>query len=288
MKSGKTPKIIFNSEGHSYIERSGKPCVSVTNVVGMFHESFDKDYNLTRSALKEVIGEEKYKEYKKERGYNVYPHLIKPPQEFFYYLYDKVDPKKFFKAKDSFKEKWALSSTEGTSFHEDREKELIDSGVTVSELDNEIYTVIENKDTEYSNCTLVDDLSTLGNGCYPELLVYLELDNVVVTGQVDKAFITKGRDYSSIDYKTNKKIGYMSSSFKFFPPFEYLPASKLMKYTMQQTLYSNIMENWGFNPEKQAIIHYKDYDVDQSKLIELQYMKKEAEEMLKIVDKSYS
>ena len=283
------PKVIFKEGDHSYWFE-GKKTISMTTLIGMFCDPMDVDYWQTYKAFQLLLGDEYFKDLKAKFGYNKWPHAQKPPTAFFDKLTAYVNPADFFKAKTQIRDEWKASGTNGTAFHLDRENEIYDAGYLVNPWDSKPYTAVKH-DKRYDNESLVNDLSELPDGVYPELLVWWELnDNIVITGQIDVAFLgtdEDGRFLDVDDFKTNKKLGSRSSSNKFNPPFQHLPSSKLVKYNLQQSGYSYILEKWGYRPRNQAITHYKDYDPTTGKRYEFAYLRDEIEQMFEIVNEQY-
>lgn len=287
-KKQKDPKVIFRDEDHSYwIE--GKKGISVSNLLGRFHDKLDEPYWLTYGAYKKIFGEEGIKQLKRDIGYK-FPANMKPPNSFFDICAAKTDPADFFKCKALVKQEWLDSQINGTAFHLDRENECYDNGFSINPFTGERYPVIK-YEKQYDNQSLSDDLSNLKEGCYPELLVWHEFENYCLMGQVDLAYVTEKDGQTLIDindYKTNAKLGSRQSHYKYHKPFSHLSDSKLVKYNLQQSAYMYLLELAGHTPRHLAIEHFKRYDPKTGKIYQFKYMRDEVKLMMDLVDKEFA
>ena len=290
MIDGGTPKVIFKEDGHVYWDRGGKKTISVSTVISNFHDHMDEPYWHTHGAFKKLLGEDEVKALKREYLESIgmwrMPYIMKAPNGLFDKLSYYVNPEDFFNAKDEVKQEWLNSQIFGTKFHEEREQECYDRGWCLNpHTGDEI--VVEKFEKQYDNQTLSDDLFTLEDGCYPELLVWGDFENICVPGQVDLAFLRseEGVRYVSVDdYKTNKKLGKKDSYYKFHAPFEHLSDSKLVKYQLQQSMYCYLLELQGFEIEYLSITHYTNYDPETGKHYPFEYLREEVAEMIRLVD----
>lgn len=282
------PKVIFHEEGHEYWV-GGKKAISVSGIIDKFHDHLDEDYWQTYGAYKKIFGEEGIKQMKRDRGYK-FPLNMKPPNEFFDFCASMTDPSDFFRCKDEVKQEWLDSQVNGTAFHLERENELYDVGYSISPFNQQKYEV-KKFDKQFDNQSLMDDLSKLDDGCYPELLVWWEFENFTLTGQVDLAYLDTladgSRSASCDDYKTNKKLGSKESYYKFHKPLNHLSDSKLVKYNLQQSLYLYLLSLWGYSPDNLAITHYKNYDPSTGKIYQFKYLKDEVELMCRLVNEQF-
>jgi len=290
VKKGKEVKIVFSEDGHRYESNTGKVCVSATSVVKKFiAEPFDSDYQSTNSAIKNIIGAEEFKRLRREAGYARGKLAMRPPQSFLNSLLPEIDAKEFFIEKNKILAGYELSGEMGTEFHEMMENETYERGFQINGSDGKEYKVIEYI-KENDNETIESNLFDLEDGCYPELLLYTELENIFITGQADLGFIESKRKYRYTDiedYKTFKNMGGWGSLFKYKHPFNRFDATKPQKTAFQLSIYQYMLELAGFKPRNQVMIHHKNYDKNNFDRYDLDYNKKEVEKMLKIVDREY-
>ena len=215
-----------------------------------------------------------------------WPDTMKPPMKWLVELANGLGGEEFFKFKEAIKQEWLDSQTNGTKFHDEREEELYKNGFALNPWDNFEYPV-KQFDKEHDNQSLVEDLYTLEDGCYPELLVWLPVGNICIMGQIDVPYLgtESGNRFADVDdYKTNKKMS-RSSSEKYFEPFTHLDTSKITNYSLQMSGYMYILENWGYKPRNLALTHYTNYDPTTGKRYELKYYRDEIKQMFEIFAK---
>lgn len=147
-----------------------------------------------------------------------------------------------------------LSCEKGNIFHNNKEKEVLESqGETVE--DTSIFIPIGNIDTNIKQ----DDLSKLPEGIYPELLVWS--DKYQIAGKIDKPYlyIENGNRFSKIDdYKTNesiKKYNYIDKKGNevineyLKKPVAHIPNTNYWHYQLQLNIYGFLLEEefgWKF------------------------------------------
>ena len=87
-----------------------------------------------------------------------------------------------------------------------------------------------------------------------EKIVYLE--DKKIAGTIDSLFLFKGKLYM-IDWKTNKKIKTDNDNHfnMLLPPFENEKENELNKYSLQQSMYSIMLERVGLKVEKKLICY---------------------------------
>ena len=278
VSKGNQPIAIFHKEGHKYFI-NGKRGYSVNRVKDFFKDPLDQGYWQTYKAIELAIGVEEFKHLKKKEF--KYPLISKPPMSWLVNLANfRLTPAEFFEYKNQIKQKWKDSQTDGTKFHDDRENELYERGYAINPWDKNKYTV-KKFEKQYDNQSIISDLSELEDGCYPELLVWLEVGDIYITGQIDLPYIGTegGVRYTDVDdYKTNAKLT-RTSSYKYHKPFQHLDTSKITNYSIQMSGYQYILECWGYQPRNTALTHYKDYDPSTGKRYELKYYRDEVKLM---------
>lgn len=266
--------IWFEEETHGYFY-DGIRLSSVTSEIGNYSEKFDKDYQSSISAYKELLGDAFLEIRKKVFGFD-----FKPSGQFLFPLFDQlVDKSLFEETKEKYKADWEGSSTRGTEFHLQREKESIERGYEVNPFTEKEFPVIT-FEKQYHNQVFDMDLFKLPDGFHSELLVYdnaLPL-NKTVCGQIDKLWIETIGDKRYVDtddYKTNKDTLKEHKYSRMLPPLDHLWSNSIVKYSLQASWYQMMLESHGFVIRNAAFTHYENYDVNKSKMYPVIVMKDE-------------
>ena len=281
------PIVTFTEDGHKYETITGKPCVSGSKVADLFKPPFDSSYWKTYKAFQLYFGNVVFKQYKKEMGYGKYPYAMKPPVEFFNKLHKLVNPAEFFKAKDAIETEWLDSAQNGTKFHIEQEEAAYKRGYEINLEDGKKYPVIL-REKQFDNQSIVDNLSDLPLGeCYPELILWHEMENVIILGQGDLVFIDEDRNLFGDDWKNCKKMGKREGSKKFYKPYDHLSDTKITKYEIQQSVYAYILECAGFNVKSIHISHITNYDINTRKRIQCRYLRDEVKSMFETINLEY-
>jgi hypothetical protein len=280
--------VFFYEKDHSYWHGDIR-LVSGTSFVGMYDEPFDRDYWLQRGALKKLIGEKQLREIKKEwqaMGRSVYS------KAYLDHLLHMCDVEDFVDTCKALSKEWddntEIACNKGTAYHLVREKESYRRGYEINPYDNQKYKVYQKpKCSAGDNCSLSDNLYTLPDGFYPELLVFTlhhKGNPIMLCGQADKVFIgtdERGRFVDIDDYKTNNKIKRFAfknedtgrpTTFK--DPISHLHSHHINKYGLQVSLYGWMLEQHGFRVRNTGFTHINE-------LIRVPYMKSEIESMVK-------
>lgn len=142
----------------------------------------------------------------------------------------------------------------GTRYHEEKERMSYKRG----------YDIIDGKKAK-TQTVYSYDLSTLEDGFYSELLVYLDtmfyndmIINTGLAGQVDKCIIETINDDRFVhidDYKTCAKISTSNKYSTLLAPLNILPDCDLSKFEVQLNLYGMILEQYGFKVGKLRFTH---------------------------------
>lgn len=277
-------KVLFIADGHSYWlkdesdpEQTPIQIPSVGSVFKKFFPDFDEHYWLTHGAFKELIKEELSSARKMFSSLKPDPHRLFPN------LFDCVSHDEFLDTRKKLKNQWEWkrqnSMFRGTKFHEMLEKRADETGIIKNPFTNEDFQV-KSHNPFYDNESR-GELKDLSDGVYTELLVF-DLD-LWIAGQVDECFIkTKGKKRLLWinDHKTNEEKPAKSSMDWMLEPFSHYYASDHMKYCFQLSTYAFILEKAGFSIQNIGYTWYKDYNPDQKKLIEVDYMKDDCQLML--------
>jgi hypothetical protein len=279
--------VIFYEKDHSYWHGDTR-LTSGTSFISMYDEPFNRDYWLKRGALKKLIGEKNLREIKKEwqaLGRSVYSDA------YINHLLHMCDVEKFVDVCKEISKEWddntEAACTKGTAYHLAKEKASYKRGYEVNPYDGQKYEVYQKPKCPIGdNCSLSDNLYTLPDGFYPELLVFSlhYCDKpIMLCGQSDKVFIgtdEKGRYVDIGDYKSNSKI--KNFAFKnedtgrpttFKHPISHLHSHHVNKYGLQVSLYGWMLEQHGYRVRHTGFTHINE-------LIRTPYMKKEIELMV--------
>ena len=270
------PKVKFNESTHTYHIGDTK-AVSVNGVIKLFKEEYDEDYWLAYKALQAILPN--FRELKLAKKYK-YPQSVIPPRSFLDELRGMVEDSRFNSAVEVVAAEWKASQTNGTAFHNMMEESHYDRGYVINPWNRKEY-VCKKYEKLYDNQSIVEDLSDLEDGCYPELLVWNE--ELGITGQADLVFIETidGVRYVDIDdYKTNKKKPTKSKFRSMHFPIAHLYDDKINTYALQMSFYQRLLEFKGFTPRHTALTHYKDYDPTKGSRIDLPYLKEEVDLMI--------
>ena len=178
---------------------------------------------------------------------------------------------------------------------------------------------LQEKDTAFYN-PVIDNkkefrgLENLKKGTYLELGVYSHLHKL--SGQADKVIFTTDTSFKMLDFKTNwekpdpkpstfydKSAGY-SKEKRFLSPISHLPDNNYYKYALQLSIYSYMLELYGYKCEgctilyvntewrhpynvKDELVIFEDLEFDRVRVvlelepIEVPYLKEEAKAILK-------
>ena len=275
------PIIRFTKDTHTYTT-DGLPCYSANTVKDYFKDPMDIDYWEYYKALELCVPN--FKELKKQRF--KYPDIMKPPVWWLDELRGMLPEYMYNSARERIQDLWQASRDDGTEFHDMMEQKMYKDGYAINPWDKKSYPV-KRYHKDYDNQSITNDLSTLEDGCYPELLVYMRVGDVMITGQADVVYID-GK-YSSIDdFKTNRKFSKSKSKTMYHEPFSHLDTSKFTNYAVQMSIYQYILECSGFIPRNIGLHHYKNYDPKTAKKYDLPYLKDEVKGMIELFAEIHS
>lgn len=169
------------------------------------------------------------------------------------------------------------AANQGTRIHELREKKILGRP--------NVHTHREENGLKYSL-----DITELRPGIYPELILYHPEYKIV--GTADYVEIFKNGTFDLMDFKTNKSLEFTGypvfnkSTFKREPRKLLHPLNKIddcngMKYTLQLSIYSFLLEELGYTLNKMWIEHIIMEDGDEINTVDypLNYLKKEVKNM---------
>lgn len=270
-------QYLFYPETHKYSKKGDKKKgVSVTGVIGKYHETFDSSYwtkyKAWESALCEGTPDEKkicFRQIRKDIGFmkvkdkklfsllaKKYPHI---------HIEDDI----IQEAKNIDKEWTSInlkSQVDGTAIHDSNEKSSIQRGWELNPWDNKRYPVIIPYKWDKGIKVSTVDLLNLKPGYYPEIIVYFD----GIFGQIDRLWVGDNRRFWIRDFKSNKKID-TSNRFQMMKyPINYIEDCNYNHYRLQLSLYAWILINLGYKLQGLGIDHHNQpYNFD--------YLKKEVE-----------
>lgn len=246
----------YNDELHSYWVK-GNPedkFISVTTLIGKFHEAFDEEFWSKYKALEKLLIPE---------AFNLEKARLLATKKFNMEILDnyEIDKLEFNKTVneilDGYEENRRIACERGNKFH--------------SEQENKYYKTKKHSLPQYGlkgdfECRQNYYKLDMEKGIYPEYLVYrISPDGVLkVAGQID-LLVKDGNDIYILDYKTNKEIkqkGFFDSSTKkqktMFYPLNNIPDCNFYHYTLQLSTYAWMIKQ--MNPDFQIkgliLIHY--------------------------------
>lgn len=255
-------KIKFLEESHRYIDESGSDLMSVS----AFVKKFEPKKDWTKIAAKVA----------------------------------KKEGKTLKEILDLWEMKRVKGSQAGTIFHSLREAELMN--MPFFEFENQ---KLSKKACDFNEgCKSSIPITEIENGIvYPELMIYNT--DYMICGQSDKIIIENGKIHV-YDYKTDKSIDFKAFSSqwvkpeKLLPPVQHLDVCNGNIYALKMSTYMYLLwkANKGkFKPGK-IILEWCPLERDEQgipilydgfprktkhEIIELPYLKKEVEAMLKTI-----
>lgn len=285
--------IFFNSEDHTYRNAEGEMYESISRVFKPYAEQFNKEFNSSRSAIKELHFDD-YKAVSRKYGFD-HPKLIE------YLMPFVTDMDKFKKVKQEFLDKWEKKGKErrdiGSFVHDKEEHREISEGFGYNPFRDKYFKTFTQRDDVkgYDNKSAFIDnpYKDLEDGYYPEFL--LSSDKHKIAGQEDRFFIESIGPYRFIDIddlKTDEVI-YKTPSF-FHPtkgyktlrdPIGHLLDTNLNAYSIKNSFYAYMAKMWGFIPRNIAItnlnIDYETGEIFSKDIYHLPYREKEVKMILK-------
>jgi len=220
--------IIFNEEDHTYFNAAGEQYESSTGIIKKYKAPFYDVETAKYKAIKEVLPPAHFKALKKHAGGWEYIHTF----------WDKLMEREWAEAlierKDYHLAKWKAEALAGTIEHNRREIEIKTNGGI------EFQGVFYN----YLDCDILS-VPKVGHYCLTEALIW---DHSMKLGGLADLPVFSDGTFMVLDYKTNKEIsrsGFMNK--RMLPPFGMLQDCNYMHYSLQLSIYSNmISELTGF------------------------------------------
>jgi hypothetical protein len=264
--------IIFSEQDHQYTHlESRNKLVGWTKLISNFSKVFDRENQLTLSAYKVLLGDEKYNNIVKSEFGKLYDLNTKEVSSYL----NSVVTEDVSHIRNEISFEWDYSNILGSKFHKEQENLSYERGYEINPFTEERFNTVALL-REYDNQSAHDCLIDLEDGFYPELLAWdysMDQSKTFVT-QIDKCFIETidGIRYVDIDdIKTNKKRPYKSSKDYLKAPLNSISDSTEDKYKLQVMFGAKLMETHGFTPRYCAFTHYLNYDINKSKLYPTKY-----------------
>lgn len=273
--------IIFSEKEHKYKHvESGNVLKGWTSLIKNYTEPFDIEKQAICSAYSNYLGST-YRGVKFGRMANA---SVAELAEYLLATYPEM-PTHYI---DEVKYEWEYAAILGSETHLEAEMASYERGYEINPFTDEEFPVIK-MDKQYDNQLLMDDLSNLPNGYYPELLVYdysMGQDHTPVT-MIDKCFIKDGVVFCD-DWKTNGSI--WSGKDKYMTGvLSSLYDNTEEKYKLQACFGAKLMTTFGFKVGGVGFTHVKEYNLNKTKFYLAKYdedlMNKFQEDWKKIYDK---
>lgn len=226
--------LTFTHQNHKYasIEPDGIDWISVTSFIGNFKQPFEADKIADKSSKN-----------KKSKWYGMTPEQIK----------------------EAWKAETKRAVDLGTWYHNCREKDICE----LESMERRGFIVPVYKPIEKDGIKQSPN-QKLGNGVYPEHLVYLK--SAGLCGQSDLVEVIDGYVHIT-DYKTNKEIkkegftNWEGVTTKMLAPVQHLDDCNLNHYTLQLSMYMYMIlkHNPKLKPGTLTIHHIIFEEVDKDK-----------------------
>lgn len=286
--------IKFKEGDHSYT-MGDEPFTGCNSLLSAFGFYFDSNFWLVYGAFKNNI-KEFSKQYYFPSGYNFkdkQPNGDKEDElqmfiDDFEYLLDDIG-KDLGEETAKVQDSWTESAEKGTLFHLSQEvktaipKEGFPNGSCINPFDGKEYaTIPAPKPPEGYDVVSVEDLADLEDGFHSELLVFLR--DYKWCGLADDVFIetVDGIRYADVgDHKTNKKKPTLRTDIgTCFMPIEHIPDCTFLKFTLQLSCYAYALQLAGYTIRNLAFYWYRKYDEKTRKVVPLNYLAGESEDIL--------
>lgn len=256
LKQNLEHRIKFVSGTHKYYKADNE-YISATTLKKKFVPAFDEKYWALYTAIREYLNIEKEdfsKVLKNRYGFYSRNKDISQLETIAQIISPSIIPSvpDVLNRWNEYKE---FRGGLGTRFHNRKEEQSYQEGYAV------IGDIKAETKTYYSY-----NISTLPDGFYSELLVYLDYDfdaagnmyNAFVAGQVDKCIITTDRDGTRWvdidDYKTCATIK-TDTYDKLLYPFDQYHHNDVNEFAIQLNIYGYIMQQWGYRIRSLRFTH---------------------------------
>lgn len=271
-----TDTVAYFDDSHEYLDKNdGLKGISVTTLIGEYHEKFDANFWSAYKALESLCDGDIWSIYKKSL-------LATKKFKMDYVTKAKIDEDLFLQKQAEILEEYDRNRNEacelGTKVH--------------AEIENAFY----NKDKEtlkkfglggkFEVAKGQYELN-LNHGIYPEYLISYRDDDFLLCGQID-LLVVAGDEIILADHKTSKKIEFKSfydrnkkSNVMMKFPVNNLQDANGNHYALQLSTYMWMLQkrNPKFKCNK-LMIHWLDHDGNES-FIEVPYLKDDVERMIK-------
>lgn len=251
--------VCFSEETHTYfnIKEPELDYISVTTIIGDYHEKFDEDFWNSYKSMERIVGVETFKSMP-IRGMLL---NIKKWDDKYLELID-IDKDIFFIEKQNIKDEYELKRNiaceRGTAYHLKRE--------------NEWYVNKKVKATEYTGSDIYYDCErhnwnlSRENAILPEYLVYYNSPDglLAIAGQID-VLVKEGNKLTILDFKSNEK-GVEDKAFfdrknkrtkRMYYPINNLDDHTKNHYALQLSFYAVMLKlmNPEFTIDKLVLLH---------------------------------
>lgn len=251
--------VAFNEEQHLYWNTRNKDLsyISITTIIGKYHEKFDEDFWSSYKAIERIVGIEEFK------GMSIKRMLLDVKcwkDEYLKFI--DIDKDLFFETKaiiqKEYKDNKDAACERGTAYHLMRENQWYENKQTkvVEYIDDD--TVF---DVEKNNWDLNRE-----NAILPEYLVYYSSPDGLVNlaGQID-LLIKEGNNIYVLDFKTNSKgidkKAYFNNKTKqtkkMYYPINNIEDTTYNHYALQLSFYAYMLKqiNKDFVVKKLQLLH---------------------------------
>lgn len=292
---GKIRHIYFRDSDHSYVDGDGKRLESVSGTYKKVQPPFDSYRKSMQMAYSKIIGAEAKNLLWAVRG-DLVSFLKKAEKKW-------GQPREVIEYSENLRSQWKSkglkSTTFGTKIHKIKELEDIDNGYSVHPITGEKFYIPDIYYTErekwleegWDNRTILEDLSKLPDGYYPEFLTHYK----DTAGQSDKVYIEtvgKTRYIDFDDWKTDNEIkihgfyDHIKQEYgKLSYPLNYLHNCNYITYQIKISMYSWMTAKFGYKPRHTMFTHLicdKDKEsIINSKLYTFKYRKEECDLIFK-------
>lgn len=271
--------VQFIPESHTYINEDGVCYTSGTTLVGLVKPKFNKEFWGLYKAIQTFLGFSNETEADKKvfsrymidtHGVNFFKkdllHLVEISQKVGLENYTEAYLSKI----GEWEEKSKASTDKGTAIHLLKENDAFKVGE--KRFNSDIVGITQKVEIYPEN------LYDLPDGFYPEMLLWN--DEEEIAGQSDCVWLTtkNGIRYAFMDdFKSNSEIT-VSSKYKLLPPVAHLKDCHLSHYSLQESFYMWMLEQFGFVYGGSRITHIPDGITETH--YETPYLKEEVEKIL--------
>lgn len=262
--------VTFDESAHRYTSHKGEVYTSVTTLIKKFTPPFDADYWSAYKALKAVLSKTgEWDSYKRKAGgWENVVVFARSIDKGFKYRKEVIDEKKRILSEWEQTKETAL--VKGTEYHKMKEKRV---------KENVVYGPDMREVSVLSGIDLLSAQDFEADGLYPELILYNDSWNIA--GQADWV-MKNGKTVHIKDYKTSKEItktAFQDQSL--LPPVSHVPNCNYYTYSLQLSLYALMLEEHGYKIGNLAIEHVNKETFETIEMYTIEYMRKEAKDIVK-------